>query len=111
LPDLIVTAREIRYDKKALKRGERFTATEKDAKVLKLLKKVEDAPAFKPVRKVAETKAPEPKPIEAAVEAAPVEAAPVEVEAPKTATRALTTDDMPEATPGRYRNRALKSED
>jgi hypothetical protein len=105
MPDLIVTAREIRYDKKPYKRGERFTATEKDAKVLKLLKKVEDAPPLKPVRKVAETKPAPPPKVEAFVEPAPTE------KPATTATRAMTTDDMPEATQGRYRNRALKSED
>jgi hypothetical protein len=111
LPDLIVTARELRYDKKPYKRGERFTASEKDAKVLKMLRKVEDAPENAPVRKVAETQAPPAKvEAESVVEVVPDPASEPEAKPGPTA-RAMMTDDMPEAPQGRYRNRALKSDD
>jgi outer membrane biosynthesis protein TonB len=103
MPDVIVTARELRYDKKPHLRGARLTVSEKDAKLLKALHKVEDAPPAKPVRKVAETK-PAPQ-----VEPAP-EPAPEPIEEVKPTARAMTTDDVP-STRGRYSNRALKSDD
>jgi hypothetical protein len=112
MPELIVTAREIRYGRKALARGERFEASEKDAKVLKAIGKAEDAPP-KPVRRVAETKAPARKVEAEDAPAAPpvVEPTPEPEEKPARATRAeaLSTDDVPAAP--RYSTRRLKAED
>lgn len=44
MPELIVTCRELRYAGKPYLRGERFTATDKDAKTLKAIKKAAAAP-------------------------------------------------------------------
>lgn len=101
MPELIVTARELRYGGKSLVRGARFTASEKDAKVLKLVRKAEDAPPAAPLRKVATTAPPPPpsapvEPEEAAPPVTPAEDAPAPVE---------------EEAARPYRTRRLKAED
>lgn len=68
MPELIVICAELRYAGKSLPKGTRFEASEKDAKVLKAIRKCADAPAVAPVRKVAETRplpAPEPEAVRA----------------------------------------------
>ena len=73
MPELIVTARELRYARKSHLKGARFHASDKDAKVLKALGKADDAPdEVKPVRKVAETVAPAPTPVVAEPMAEPL---------------------------------------
>jgi hypothetical protein len=102
MPKLIVTARELRYGGKTLKRDEEFDATDKHAKALKIVGKAVDAQVHAPVRRAATVQsapvpAPEPEVVEEAVEASePVEP--------------LSTEDTP-ARRGRYATRRLKAED
>jgi len=94
MPELIVTARELRYAGKTHLNGARFDASEKDARVLKAIGKADDAPpAPTPVRKVAETVAPP---------------APVETTEPKSEQDLLAP---PVARSFPYRTRRLKAED
>jgi hypothetical protein len=103
MPKLIVTARELRYGGKTLKRDEEFEATDKHARALKIVGKAVDAPELAPVRKVATVQPPQPE----AEAPEPVEVATPEEDAP---VAALSTDDAP-IRRGRYGTRRLKSED
>lgn len=50
MPKMTVTCRELYYDKKSYRYGEQFEASEKDAKVLKLIGKATDEQKAPPLR-------------------------------------------------------------
>jgi hypothetical protein len=87
--------------------GATFDVDDKDLRVAREVFRAEEFKPAQPVRKVSETKAPDPRPVEAVEPIA--EAAPEPTPAPAVA--ALSTDDLPPTSLGKYRNRALKSED
>lgn len=96
--DLIVTCRELYYDRKAYTRGQRFTASQKDGETLKLIGKAEDAPKRGPVR-------------HAATVSPPADFAPTPAAEEANEVKALTAEDAKPLATGTYATRRMKAKD
>lgn len=118
MPELIVSTRELRYAGRTMLHGDRFDASDKDAKILKAIRKAEDVPARygQPMGEVATTQlplaaAPDPDPFEPpAVTPAPAPApTPAAPEPP-----ASKSEARPKSGPvkrPKYQTRDLRAED
>ena len=103
--NLIVTCRELRYAGETYLRGARFEASDKDAKLLKAVKKAADAPADPvPMREAASVRPAQPVAELPAEPDAPEASEPEQAEVPE----AEGAETMPRRA---YRRRDLKAED
>lgn len=106
--DLIVTARELRYGGKVYLKGETVSLDEtahnvgRDIRVLKVLKKVEDAPIGAPLGEIVSQVAP-PERVPVDPVAAPSPAEPSAQSVPQVSAQ-------PKASGGRYTRRDLRAE-